>query len=512
MNNRLIKTITCMVSFFMILSVCSIKADTAFEPLVTAEEVEMNYDFIYNITKALSDIVYTEYDTENGELARGRAFGTKGEHKAADILKENLSALGFWTYNETIENSKELPNVATALWVNDYKILLNNTETGEVKEIEGYASPTCKGPRGDKNNKDYNFSFTDLKLKPQPERILPFGKNIRKIINKEDYAFFTKDSSYDPYDKETIIQKILGSFLSPYSDFTLFYDGVKNIINLAMMHKYYPKCQAQVRYDITADTYNMINSGQWSLPVIFINGTVGQLIKDDPDQYKISFYLDQKEVEQVESYNVIGQLNGTDSDKIVIIDCLYDGWWCQATADSAIGMGMIMGIAKWFADNNITPKYTIRFIGFGGEEHGFRGATAYQNAHKDENIIYVFDLNQLAFNQTEPLLYLDFLANDKTFLDEIFEIAQQADYKETTGNAGIRKYYMPRGAPSDDQPFARNQKGCKTICFLKGKDWVLHHRTGDNHTEGDSMKYYDPVDVKVTVDIILDIVKYFTID
>ena len=33
---------------------------------------------IYNITKALSNIIFTEYDEENGEMAKGRAFGTKG--------------------------------------------------------------------------------------------------------------------------------------------------------------------------------------------------------------------------------------------------------------------------------------------------------------------------------------------------------------------------------------------------------------------------------------------------
>ena len=47
--------------------------------------------FIYNITAALSNITKKEYDEETGEIAKGRAFGTIGEHKAAEIIRRNMT-------------------------------------------------------------------------------------------------------------------------------------------------------------------------------------------------------------------------------------------------------------------------------------------------------------------------------------------------------------------------------------------------------------------------------------
>jgi hypothetical protein len=282
--------------------------------------------------------------------------------------------------------------------------------------------------------------------------------------------------------------------------------------SLDRWYDYYIHCQGLVRYDDTNDTYDIIGGTNWSLPVIFINGTTGKEIMADIDNYRIDFYLNQTYKESVTSYNVIGQLNGsTNPDKIVLVDCLYDGWWNQATADSAIGMAMVLGIAKWFKDNNVTPKYTIRFIGFGGEEYGFRGAKYYQAVHKDENISYVIDLNQLGFSQEYPELYLELISNNARFLKDIFEIAKKSNYSDRTGYAGVRKFYMPRGAPSDDQPFARYQKDCKTVCFLKGFYWVLHHRDGANHTKGDVLDYFDSNDVSVTGEIILNAIKYIAV-
>lgn len=471
----------------------------------------LDVGYIYNITKALSYIVYTEYDEENGEIARGRAFGTVGEHKAAEILEENLSDLGLWAWKENIVNTPELPNIASTFWVNDYKIVIKNVSSGTSKTVDGYISPTWKGLRGSPNKIDYNFSFNDLKFKVKPKYSLPFGKILRGGSSQDDYVYIMEDESFNPKINYPI-KNLLTGLVGPYCDLTLFYGYAKIVSSLNTWYENYPHCQGLVRYDFTDDTYNMVNAEYWNLPVIFINGTIGKEIMSNIDNYRIDFYLNQTYKESVESYNVIGQLNGTDPGKIVLIDCLYDGWWNQATADSAIGMAMVLSIAKWFKDNNITPKYTIKFIGFGGEELGLRGGKYYQAAHKDENIIYILDLNQLGFSQESPELYLDFMSNDAKFLKDIFEIAKKSDYSDRTGYAGIRKFYMPRGAPSDDKAFAGWKSSCKMVCFLKGLNWIFHHRDGLNHTEGDSIKYFDWTDVNVTGEIVLNVMKYLTVD
>jgi hypothetical protein len=265
----------------------------------------------------------------------------------------------------------------------------------------------------------------------------------------------------------------------------------------------------------------------WNLPVIFINGTHGNQILDNIHTTTIDYQLTQQLNTSVTSYNIIGQLNGTDPTKTIILDSLYDSVWTQGTADSAIGMSIVLGIAKYYTDNNITPKYNIQFIAFCGEEYGFRGALYHEATHKNQNIHYLIDLNQLGFTQTTPPLYLELISNNKNLLDITYNIAQHHDYTNITQSAGIRKHYMPRGAPSNDQPFARNRKNCNTITLLKGLNWVYHHRDGLNHTEGDTIKYhhrdglnhtegdtikyYNHTDVTLTSHIVLDLIKHLTL-
>jgi len=76
---------------------------------------EMDYDYIYEITDKLSEIinlntVYPEY-----ELAKGRYYGSKGEREAALYLASQMSSLGLYdptsssspSYREQIKNITE---------------------------------------------------------------------------------------------------------------------------------------------------------------------------------------------------------------------------------------------------------------------------------------------------------------------------------------------------------------------------------------------------------------------
>jgi hypothetical protein len=182
-------------------------------------------------------------------------------------------------------------------------------------------------------------------------------------------------------------------------------------------------------------------------------------------------------------------------------------------------MGIVLGIAKYFIDHHIKPQYTIKFIGFGGEEVGTRGSIYYQATHRFEDIEYVIDLNQLGFNQTQPRLTLQVAANNKPFLQEIWGIVQKTDYVNRTGNVtNILPVFMPVGHISDDHSFAlvrpvwRPIFGCKTICFLKNGRWLNHHRDGENHTKGDVLEDFDWDDVSATGEIILNVTKHLTLD
>jgi len=78
------------VTFIIILCITSlifVQNDTT---IVNASEQDGDIDFIlssnliHRVTENLSNVVYTAY--ADSELRKGRAFGSKGEHYAADYL------------------------------------------------------------------------------------------------------------------------------------------------------------------------------------------------------------------------------------------------------------------------------------------------------------------------------------------------------------------------------------------------------------------------------------------
>ena len=137
--------------------------------------------YLYNITEALSSIIFDVYDEEAGEIAKGRVFGSKGEQRAAELLAENMSALGLYTTLEQLAPRPSIPNddIIHKLEVLDYQAQLNDGE------IECYIAPAWKGPRENPNDLDCTFSYHDLHIKPLPQ--FPFI--YKRSIAQDDHDF-----------------------------------------------------------------------------------------------------------------------------------------------------------------------------------------------------------------------------------------------------------------------------------------------------------------------------------
>lgn len=466
----------------------------------------LDVQYIYNITAALSNIIFTEYNETNGDIAKGRAFGTKGEHRAAEILYENMTKLGLYTTMEQIKNTRKYPELTHKTEVLDYKLILTNKSSSHNETVDCFIAPV-------QNQLDCNFSFKGLRVKHSPKLSCPLAHNHALAGEKEDYVFIKEDDSrFHPDPFVDPIRSLLTQFFGPFGVPVRLWERLKNRIEKAVYDSY-PNCRGLIVYDFNDHTHDM-RLNDLPFPILFINGTIGRIIVNDFKNFTVDDYLDQRYNESVISYNVIGQLNGTDPTKTVIVDCLYDSWWCQGTADSAIGMAMVLGIAKYFHDHNITPKYTVKFIAFAGEEAGgIRGATYYEAVHRDEHIIYVIDLNQLGFIQEEPKLTLNIITNKRAFLREIWKIVERTDYVKRMGNTvDIDKWWYPLGHVSDDYPFATKRPLCKTVCFAKDTGWKLHHRDGLGHTAGDVLDYFNWTDVSATGEIVLNVTKYLTVD
>jgi carboxypeptidase Q len=96
--------------------------------------------------------------------------------------------------------------------------------------------------------------------------------------------------------------------------------------------------------------------------------------------------LDEQQLPDVESANVIGELRGSDKpDEVVVIGGHIDSWDVgQGAHDDGTGITMMMEVLRVMKQLHLQPHRTIRAVLFVNEENGVRGAKGYAEAHKDE--------------------------------------------------------------------------------------------------------------------------------
>ena len=468
---------------------------------------QLDLQYIHNITENLSNIIFTEYNESNGEIAKGRAYGTKGEQNAAEIIYENMTALGLYTYKEQITDTKEYPDLTHELEILDYSVKINK------KKIDSYIAPVWFKISENNHDLNHTYNYENLTvIRPPLSPSLYILK--QKIVGRlEPFVLILQDRAFYPYNPLSKIP-FLDNFYFNYYVIRQLQGGIPVFYSLSW-DNYLDFCKGIILYDFNEDVHDMnLLKNQNHIPFIYINKSDGETILQDIQNTRVDFTFTQHLNTSIISHNVIGQMNGTDPTKTVIVDCLYDSWWCQGTADAAIGMAMVLAIAKYFKEQNITPKYTMKFIGFSGEEQGFcAGAKHYASTHTDENIIYMIDVNQLGFKQDDQTLTLNIMGNNIGLLAKISLLLQKAEYDDrVNSSSGLKYVWLKKGIVSNPLAFEKSHPTCEMLCFLKDSGWTLHHRDGVNHSEGDVLKYFDPEDVNVTGEIILNVVKYLTTD
>jgi carboxypeptidase Q len=90
--------------------------------------------------------------------------------------------------------------------------------------------------------------------------------------------------------------------------------------------------------------------------------------------------------EEVDSYNVIADLKGTEHpEQVVIVSGHLDSWDLGTGAlDDAAGVAIAMATAHLLHERNLRPSRTIRIVAWMGEERGLLGARAYGKEHAAE--------------------------------------------------------------------------------------------------------------------------------
>ena len=111
---------------------------------------------------------------------------------------------------------------------------------------------------------------------------------------------------------------------------------------------------------------------------------------------KIKFYFKQncKQLKDVLSYNVIGEITGSQFPKeYIVVGGHLDSWDLgDGSHDDGAGIVQSMDVLRLIKETGITPKRSIRVVLFMNEENGMRGGNKYAEVVKQKGEKHIFAL------------------------------------------------------------------------------------------------------------------------
>lgn len=147
----------------------------------------------------------------------------------------------------------------------------------------------------------------------------------------------------------------------------------------------YPHAGGQSYGDISKEKY---------IPTAAISTNGAELLsktlKNNPN---LKFYFKQscQQLEDALSYNVVGEIKGTEHpDNIMVVGGHLDSWdLADGSHDDGAGVVQSMEVMNVFKNLNYKPKNTLRVVLFMNEENGLRGGKKYEElslANKEKHI------------------------------------------------------------------------------------------------------------------------------
>ncbi|WP_431136120.1 M20/M25/M40 family metallo-hydrolase [Psychroserpens mesophilus] len=110
----------------------------------------------------------------------------------------------------------------------------------------------------------------------------------------------------------------------------------------------------------------------------------------------LKFYFSQncKQLEDVQSYNVIGEITGSEfPNEIIVVGGHLDSWDLgDGSHDDGAGVVQSMDVLRLLKESGIRPKRTIRAVLFMNEENGLRGGRKYAEIAKSKGEHHIFAL------------------------------------------------------------------------------------------------------------------------
>lgn len=114
--------------------------------------------------------------------------------------------------------------------------------------------------------------------------------------------------------------------------------------------------------------------------------TLSDWLKTDPE-LKFHFRTSCKFFPETESYNVTGEIRGSDfPDEVIVVGGHLDSWDNgEGAHDDGVGCVQSIEVLRLFLKLNIKPRHTIRAVMFMDEESAQRGGKAYAALVKEKN-------------------------------------------------------------------------------------------------------------------------------
>ena len=111
---------------------------------------------------------------------------------------------------------------------------------------------------------------------------------------------------------------------------------------------------------------------------------------------KLNFYLklDCKNFPDVPSFNVVGEIKGSEfPEQIIVVGGHLDSWDLgDGSHDDVAGIVQSMEVLRLFKEMNYKPKRTVRVVLYMNEENGLRGGSGYAQYAKENQENHIFAL------------------------------------------------------------------------------------------------------------------------
>jgi carboxypeptidase Q len=156
--------------------------------------------------------------------------------------------------------------------------------------------------------------------------------------------------------------------------------------------------------------------------------------------------------EEVLSYNVIGEITGTDfPDEIIDIGGHLDSWDVgEGAHDDGAGCVQTIDVMRTFKRLHIKPRRTVRCILFMNEENGLRGATEYARVAKEKNEKHICAIETDAGGFSPRGFELSMTAEQRAKIKTWYPIFYRMglyNFDETGGGADISPLRRELGTP-----------------------------------------------------------------